>query len=259
MAPTQAGDTSLQDQRQALEAIHTERRIVELKLDPVLGSFDLVHLKEMNRRIFQDLPGLGFADVTPGVLRPAVAGGDWMKERELETIMQPSFVAYSRMDQSALTRLDNALAAADPDRLGRLDTAEFTQAMGKLYAELDYVHPFNDGNSRTLREFTKQLADASGYELDWDRFNASPAGRDVLYVARDLSVNELALPDIRQPGNKRDVLYTLDIYDGSRKLPDLLKDAIEPKLDREKHQERSAPSPTPSRDARRKKDIDFDR
>jgi len=51
-------------------------------------------------------------------------------------------------------------------------------------------------------------------------------GRDLLYIARDLSVNELALPHIQNANNKRDVVFSMDILEGNRKLPDLLQDAI---------------------------------
>ncbi|MFT0701330.1 Fic family protein [Citrobacter meridianamericanus] len=217
------------EQRQALEATHTWQRVVELRLDPVRGNFDAAHLKEVNRRIFQDLPGLGFDDVTPGEYRPAVAAGnDWIKSRSLETVAAPSNVAYSPMDKAAQARLDEVLKGANPAELSKLKTAEFTKAIGKLYAEVDYIHPFSDGNSRTLREFTRELAEASGYTLDWDRFGKSPGGRDVLYIARDLSVNELALPHIQHAGTKRDVVLSMDQFESNRALPDLLRDAIRP-------------------------------
>lgn len=108
------------EQREALEASHTFRRIVELRLDPVRGRFDAGHLKEINRRIFQDLPGLGFDDVTPGEYRPPVpAGNDWIKVRSLETVGAISSVAYSLMDEAAQKRLDEVLAKADPAKLGK--------------------------------------------------------------------------------------------------------------------------------------------
>lgn len=46
--------------RENLESFHTARRSFELQLDPVRGNFDGAHLKEINRRLFQDLPELGF-------------------------------------------------------------------------------------------------------------------------------------------------------------------------------------------------------
>jgi len=65
-------------ERYALEAEQMAFRIIELRASPVRGNFDAAHLKEINRRIFQDLPGLGFDDVKPGEYRPTVAAGnDW--------------------------------------------------------------------------------------------------------------------------------------------------------------------------------------
>jgi cell filamentation protein len=223
------GEPLTAEKRHELETLFTAWRIGELRLDPVRGRFDAAHLREINRRIFQDLPGLGFTNVTPGKFRPAVPpGNDWIKSRRLDVATVTSYVAYSAMDLAAQARLDQVLKGADPTELRKLKTAGFTQAIGKLYAEIDYIHPFSDGNSRTLREFTRELAEASGYTLDWTQFSRSPAGRDILYIARDLSVNALALPHIKQFGTKRDVVLCMDQLGGNRDLPDLLRDAIRP-------------------------------
>jgi cell filamentation protein len=224
-----AGKALTAEQRDQLEADYTYQRIYELALEPVRGKFDAAHLKEINRRIFQDLPGAGFDDVTPGEFRKPVSGGvDWMKQRGLSTVDGAFHVAYSRMDDTASARLDKALEGAKPDELRGLKTVEFTARLAKIYTELDYVHPFSDGNSRTLRTFTKQLANESGYELDWERFGRSDVGRDLLYIARDRSVNELAKPNIQHENTMRKILHTQDRLDGNRPLPDLLRDAVRP-------------------------------
>jgi len=215
--------------RERVEGLYTAHRIFELRLDPVRGSFDAEHLREINRRIFQDLPGQGFADVTPGEYRkPVQAGKDWYKARPLEGRGVTSFVTYSAMDKKARDELDSTLKGINPVALGKLKTPAFTEAIGQLYTKLDYLHPFPDGNSRTLRVFTEQLANAAGYELDWARFGRSEAGRNVLYVARDLSVNRLALQHIRGDDTRLQVTFTLDQFDGSRDLPDLLRDSVRP-------------------------------
>jgi len=217
------------DERERLEGLYTSHRIFELRLNPVRGSFDAAHLREINRRIFQDLPGLGFTDVTPGMYRPPVApGNDWVKRRKLETVTPLVSVAYSSMDKVAQGQLDTLLKDANPAKLSKLETDAFTQAIGRLYAQADYIHPFNDGNSRSLREFTRQLAQASGYVIAWERFADSPIGRDLLYIARDLSVNALALPHLQHLATKRDVTFTMDMLEGNRDLPDLLRDVIRP-------------------------------
>lgn len=246
------------DERQALEANRTFVRAAELRAQPVKGKFDAAHLKEVNRRLFQDLPGLGFDDVTPGEFRPATpAGFDHIKKRQLETVREPSVVAYSPMDKATLKQLDKLLERADPSALSQLDTDAFTKEIGKLYAELDYVHPFSDGNSRTLREFTRQLAEESGYKLDWDRFNTSPDARDMLYIARDLSVNDIAVKQVRQEGTRRDVYFTLDTYGANNELPELLKGAVtpSPELAKLREQNRQLVPPPPKRERGRSMDV----
>ena len=222
-------DTQHQQERERLEADHTSRRIAELYLHPVEGAFDVAHLREINRRIFQDLPGAGFPEVTPGEFRPETpAGKDWVKHRQLTGTNIVSNVAYSPMDPASQTRLAGVLAKIDVAELSKLKTAPFVRAIGKLYSELDYIHPFPDGNSRTLREFTRELAEASGYHIDWTRFARTHHGHNALYVARDLSVNKIALPQLRSEDTRRQITFTLDQLATNRELPDLLRDAVRP-------------------------------
>ena len=49
---------------------------------------------------------------------------------------------------------------------------------------------------RTLREFTRSLALASGYDLDWTPTNVTTSERNRLYVARDIAVLERAFPGL---------------------------------------------------------------
>ncbi len=220
-------DSAAATARAQAEASFTFRRIVELELDPVRGNFDAAHVKEIHRRIFQDLPKAGFADVKPGAWRPPVpAGRDWMKDRRLSTVDGVFSVAYSRMDAIAQRGLDAVLKLAAPAQLRGLGTEQFIDRIASLYAELDYAHPFHDGNSRTLRTFTRQLARAAGFELDWARFAGSAVGRDLLYIGRDLSVNALALPLLAHADSKRKIVTSMDRLAGNPDLRALLRDAV---------------------------------
>ncbi|WP_075790582.1 Fic family protein [Massilia putida] len=215
--------------RQRLEADLTSTRIAELRLAPVQGKFDVDHLREIHRRIFQDLPSVGFPDATPGQFRPPVdAGVTWMKHRALETMSGPLFVAYSKMDDAAKQRLEEVLQNKSVDALAQLGPKDFAATFGKIYTELDYLHPFLDGNSRTLRSFTSQLAEAAGYTVNWERFSTSPQGRDALYIARDLAVNKLAKPDIEHPNSMMRIVGSMSRLQGHPELSDLLADAIRP-------------------------------
>ena len=215
--------------RELIEAKVTRDRILELELDPVRGAFDAAHLREVNRRIFQDMPGKGFSDVTPGVYRNEVpAGQDWLKNRAFTTVPGTFLVAYSPMDAASRERIESVLLDAKPDRLAVLEPTDFARRIAKVYAEIDYLHPFPDGNSRTLRTFTKQLAKAAGFELDWERFGQTPDGRDKLYIARDLSVNEIAFPKMTSHRAMVGVAHAMHSLAANPNLEKLLQSAIRP-------------------------------
>jgi cell filamentation protein len=214
--------------RERDETRFTRYRLLELAEHPVRGHFDAAHLREINRRIFQDMPGAGYPDVTPGVYRPALANGDWMKERKLEAYPGDSLVAYSKMDAVAQRKLDDVLKEADPIRLATLDTQQFTARLAALYSQLDYAHPFPDGNSRTLRTFTKQLAAAAGYHIDWESFNRDATSREGLYIARDKSVNDIALPEMYSEQSMRHVIASMSQFRKQPNLQQLLDGVVRP-------------------------------
>ncbi|GHU37385.1 hypothetical protein AGMMS50256_35260 [Betaproteobacteria bacterium] len=212
-----------------LEMLLTKRRIVDLEFRPVSGSFDVAHLKEVHRRIFQDFPAHGIKNPPPGAFRePVEEWGDWHKNRKLESIGGNSYVCYSPMNKKSLERLDQVLKEARPATLRQLKTAEFIKAFSGIYAQLDYIHPFHEGNSRTLRTFTRQIAKEAGYDLNWQRFNTNAHTRDLLYIARDRGVGDLAVLEIRDDSNLRAVVFCMDKYEKNPGLADLLQSTIRP-------------------------------
>lgn len=216
--------------------IVVSRRIIELELNPVKGKFDANHLKEIHRRIFQDLPKMG-GDFTPGQFRPHVGNNlDWVKTRQLESVNAISNVAYSSMSHDAQNKLDKILSTIDIKKLSKLNKNEFSKSIADLYIAIDYIHPFKDGNSRTLRTFTKQIAKESGYALEWEALNKNPAGRDILYIARDISVNKIALTLAKTDGTKRDITFTLDQLGNNKDMHALMKDIIQPMHEKERQQ-----------------------
>lgn len=210
--------------RDIAEGALTCLRLVELSIQPAVGKFDVDHLCEINRRIFQDFPSFGFADVTPGMFREPVADGhDWIKKRAMDGLPL-AVVAYSPMNHLAREKLGATLRHVDPSAMGNSGLSHFITKLAMLYNILDYLHPFPDGNSRTLRAFTRQLAQVSGFDVDWARFHNR--GRYTLYVARDLNVNEIALPLVQNETTRREIVFMLDQFGGNRNLSQLLQDAV---------------------------------
>lgn len=48
-----------------------------------------------------------------------------------------------------------------------LDHDVFLGRAAYYFAELNYIHPFREGNGRALREFMRQLFERNGYQVDW--------------------------------------------------------------------------------------------
>ncbi|MDR3157452.1 MAG: Fic family protein [Zoogloeaceae bacterium] len=216
-----------------LEAILVKRRVRQLLERPLAGNFDVLHLKETHRHILQDLPKIGLwqYNVQPGEFRQETQ--TWCKERVLASIgdrngkPDVSFTSYSRMDGKAIERLNGILKEANPESLQQLGKAEFVEKIGELYSDLDYIHPFREGNSRTLRTFTDQLARESGYELNWEKFSGEEA-RDLLYIARDRGLAEHAGKDAdHHPAFLARALYDAERHQGYPSLAQLLDKTVE--------------------------------
>lgn len=57
----------------------------------------------------------------------------------------------------------------DKNFLENLPRAKFVRCLGYFYDQLNYIHPFREGNGRAQRVFWSRIAERAGYELDWTR------------------------------------------------------------------------------------------
>ena len=147
------------DQLKSFETVMTAVRIAELQKKPIVGKFDLKHLQEIHKYIFQDVyPFAG-------------------KLRE-ENIAKGSFqFAHASFLKDQATELFKQLKGEN--RLSGLKIDEFSSRAAHYLAELNVLHPFREGNGRSQREFIRCLALSNGYSLHWknqkaeDVFNAT--------------------------------------------------------------------------------------
>lgn len=218
------------ENQKKLESIFVGNRYKELLQNPIKGKFDFEHLKEINRYLFQDMPRLGpeWVDAyKPGVFRYHVfKNHDWIKCRPIKSVNVNSIIAYSRMDDTSINMLNKVLLEAEPQKLSLLSREDFTKKISDIYVKLDYIHPFYDGNSRSLRFFTQDLVREAGFNLKWAGVNKNQVTRDMLYIARDISVYELAKDKIISKENFRDATYSYDILCGNPRLEEILKNCI---------------------------------
>jgi len=175
--------------RQNSEAMLVSLRIAELHAEPIQGSFDADHLKAIHAYIFQDLP-----HHKPGVTRDDTTE-NWIKHRALEGGKGIYDVPY--VSQGIGPRIAEILQRfGGPESIKGLAPEAAADRLAQLYGDLDHAHGFYEGNSRTLREFTRELASEAGYMLDWVKTGVGTKERNALYLARDLAVLERAFPDL---------------------------------------------------------------
>lgn len=220
-------DAETIDNLNQLDSDYVSARAVEFINSQELKTYDLKSLKYLNYYLFQDLPKIAeqfnFSinkRYTPGEFRHSLPDNYcWFKKRHLESISAVSLVSYSLMNQDALNLLENTLSRINPESWKGLSTEIFAEELADIYGTLDFVHPFPDGNSRTLRLFTYLAAQDAQFNLDWSYFNKSAHNRDLLYIARDKTVNNYYLKNF-----PRNTEFAIDVYDSLmqfKSYPDL--------------------------------------
>jgi len=148
--------------------------IANLAVNPIKGPFDAARLRETHRCIF--------GNVYPWA-------GEFRKGIGMMTKNRSWFVVAYGPSENVPSALAETLTKLKLEHdLHGLESAQFAARLAFYYSEFDAIHPFREGNSRTLRAFTSDLAQAAGRRLDWSRTGSTPEDRKRLYHARDLAV-----------------------------------------------------------------------
>lgn len=138
----------------AFEAHNTAARAYELLQNPIVGGFDLAHLKAIHKAIFQDV----FA--WAGELRTTVLG------KPAYVGQPPVWFTAPRLLEREAERIFGWLHRGD--LLRALPRVEFARESASLLAEINALHAFREGNGRTQRLFVDALARQAGHELCFD-------------------------------------------------------------------------------------------
>ncbi|MEW4242336.1 Fic family protein [Priestia megaterium] len=135
-----------------VERTLTAQRQVELMLDPLKGSFDLKHLQDIHRHLFQDV--YEFA----GKIRT-------------EDIAKDNFMfAPSRFIEPAAQDLFKNMQR---ENFTGVPAEKVAERAAYHMAEINVLHPFREGNGRSQRELTRTFLISKGYEIDWSRVDTN--------------------------------------------------------------------------------------
>ena len=120
---------------------------MELLKNPIKGNFTKTHLFNIHKFIFEDVyPFAG------KIRREQISKAD--------TMFYPSHLIDRELDKVFLKLKERAmLKEKNKERV--LDNLSY------IMAELNVIHPFREGNGRTIREFVRVMAKKIGYDINW--------------------------------------------------------------------------------------------
>ncbi len=141
------------DLRDAVALERVERRFaVERATQGVpLGNFDLEHLCSIHHHLFQDIYEWA------GQIRSveiSKAGNQFQLRR---------YILKGMADVHQRLEAINFLKGLGPEG--------FAAEAGKILGDINYVHPFRDGNGRAQALYLKQLASEAGHPIDLTRID----------------------------------------------------------------------------------------
>lgn len=110
------------------------------------GVFDLTHLRAIHRHLFQDI----FA---------------WAGEtRTVELIKNDDHFQPYAYIQNGMADVHSRVSSQN--FLKDLSETAFAEAAARIIGDVNYVHPFREGNGRTQLQYLQQLAELAGHPID---------------------------------------------------------------------------------------------
>lgn len=137
--------------RDAVRLDVVERRFVVARIASGIptGDFDLGHLKAIHRHLFQDIY-------------------HWAGEiRTVEISKGGQQFQFRRFIETGVADIHHRLTSQH--YLRGLTVAEFADRAGQIIGDVNYAHPFREGNGRVQLLYLEQLAAQAGHSLDLRR------------------------------------------------------------------------------------------
>lgn len=120
---------------------------MELLKNPIKGNFTKTHLMNIHKFIFEDI--YSFAGK---IRREQISKGDTM-------FYPPNLIDRENNKLFSKIKEKNMLKKSEAEKA--FDNLAF------VMAELNIIHPFREGNGRSIREFIRLMAKRMGYDINW--------------------------------------------------------------------------------------------
>ena len=131
---------------QKYEARITAAKLLALRQEGITGNFDKNHFVSIHKYIFEDIYPFAGKFRTENIAKGYFRFAEWEYiEEELDKLL---------------------LKLKNENYLNEKSEVELAKAIAYYMSELNVLHPFREGNGRTIREFIRQLALKNGYTLN---------------------------------------------------------------------------------------------
>lgn len=170
------------DLRDARLLDHHERALVTQRAREGIpaGQFDLAHLQAIHRHLFQDVY-------------------DWAGAiRTVDLAKGPSHFQHRGYIETGMADIHRRLRAKD--FLKGTSRPAFASEAATILGDVNYVHPFREGNGRTQLQYLKQLALHAGHPCDLGRIpagqwvEASIEAQDARYESMAVCIAQALMP-----------------------------------------------------------------
>ncbi len=121
-------------------------KLFELRKNKMIGNFDIDHIIGIHKYLFEDIYPFAGKFRNENIAKGFFSFAEWeFIDEQLEQLL-------SKLQEQNHLKDDNE---------GKL-----IKDLAYYMAELNVLHPFREGNGRTIREFIRELAYVNGYVLD---------------------------------------------------------------------------------------------
>jgi len=144
-----------------MEADFTVLKLASLSVNPLTGAYDITHLQLMHRCIFEDVfdwaGKFRTIDIEKSELALAGLSVEYSKHNAIESGLSAAINEMHDIDWAALNQNEKA------------------QAFSKTLAHVWQVHPFREGNTRTITHFCCQFYDSKNEPINRKLFEENVA------------------------------------------------------------------------------------
>jgi cell filamentation protein len=131
-------------------------RSIEILENPIAGQFDLVHLQRIHLALFQDVYEWAGKIRTVNISKDGKPFFDGERFQTGFQYINSLIVEYSKISSNR--------------------DSEIARKLAEILDNINFMHPFREGNGRTQREFIRTLALQKGFKL-----NLNPPNNKSIY------------------------------------------------------------------------------